>query len=392
MLDLPDRAELLRRGSLKWNGQINPKTGQAADGAWVAEMDFGTPPAVKKTLIQAVEDGVLGYMPRGLVPAALDALRTFYQNRTGMSLSPEHVGLLPDVLSALHALLDLLAKPGAPVVVPTPAYMPFLTIPPSHQHPVIEVPSYQDEKGVWRLDFPALKNACQSGGVLIVCNPWNPVGRALDATELRQLAEIAQEKDTWIFNDEIHFPLVFPGVTHTPLLQVAPEVASRTVTALAASKGWNVAGLKCAQWVITEDGLLSRWRETGEKLGREATPLGVRAARAAYQEDTAWLDEVRTYLAQNASVIEKLVSQHLPALKVSKPEATYLSWWDCDALNLTEAPAKICLEGANVAVNDGKTLGAGLSQCLRFNFATPRPVLEELTERALIALKNRSGN
>lgn len=387
MIDFPSTEQMRQRASLKWNGLINPLTHKPADGAWVAEMDFGTPPEVSRTIISAVEDGVLGYMPRGVPKKALDALRDFYAKRCQWDIDPDSLGLLPDVLSALRAMLDHLAQPDVPVIVPTPSYMPFLTIPGQHGHPVIEVPSIREDDGTYRLNLEGIAKAATPGCVIILCNPWNPVGRAFDADELRAFAQVADHSDAWIFNDEIHFPLTMPGVSHTPLLLAAPEVAQRTVTATAASKGWNVAGLKCAQWIVTDPALRKNLAPALESLGDEATPLGARAAAAAFAKDRAWLDQVRAYVAGNAREVSRIVAQFAPGVAVTRPQATYLTWWDCSALDLGgRIAADICLEDANVGVNAGRTLGKGFEQFIRFNVGTPRPAVTDMAQRIAKAL------
>lgn len=387
MIESLTAAQMHERNSLKWNGIINPKTGEAADGAWVAEMDFGTPPHVAGAMKRFIDNGILGYMPRGLPAQACDALRSFYHDRCAWNLHPDDVGLLPDVLTGLHLLLEHLAQPNVPVIVPTPAYMPFLTIPHQHNHPLITVPSHSDVDGNWSLDFDALAQATTKGSVMVLCNPWNPVGRALSPTELKQFAQIALDNDAWIFNDEIHFPLTFPHVTHTPLLVAAPEVSSRTITATAASKGWNVAGLKCAQWIVTDESLREKWLPVAKPVADHATPIGTVAAREAYTNDRDWLDDVREYVAHNAAAVRNIVSSIEPRITVSNPQATYLTWWDCSTLDLGgRSPADIALEDANVAVNAGHTLGDEYAAYLRFNVATPRPALDDMVARVARAL------
>jgi Bifunctional PLP-dependent enzyme with beta-cystathionase and maltose regulon repressor activities len=201
--------DLRRTGGLKWTG-ITAKDGSPTIGAWVAEMDFGTAPEVASAMKQAIDDGLLGYQPSWIAPRVAEALAEYQRSRFGWDVPAGHIRLAESVLPALHATLDHLVRPGSPVIVPTPAYMPFLTIPGRHDHAVIEVPSLHGEAAgghSWALDLDGIRAGLEAGaGLVVLCNPWNPTGRVLTEQELRDLQALVSGYDALVFSDEIHSP------------------------------------------------------------------------------------------------------------------------------------------------------------------------------------------
>ncbi len=210
-IDLPNPDQLRRTGSLKWTG-ILTADGRPTLGAWVAEMDFGTAPPVAQAMKQAIDDGLLGYQPTWLAPRVAEALAEFEHRRFGWDLPTDDIRLVGSVLPALIATMDHLIRPGAPVIVPTPAYMPFLTLPEQHGHPIIQVPSTR-ERG-WSLDLDGIRAGLEQGaGLVILCQPWNPTGRVLSDGELADVRDLVANYDALVFADEIHSSLVLddPG-------------------------------------------------------------------------------------------------------------------------------------------------------------------------------------
>lgn len=204
-MDFCSAEELRRIGSLKWTG-VKPTDGSDVLGAWVAEMDFGTAPCVEERMTRAIREGLLGYNPRWLAPEVAQATAQFQKKRFGWDLDVDSIRMTPAVLPALEVMIQYLVRPGSAVIVPTPAYMPFLTIPPALGHPVIDVPSLHDDAypGGWTLDLEGIKAGLEAGaGLVILCNPWNPVGRVLTESEMRALQILVSEYDALIFADEI---------------------------------------------------------------------------------------------------------------------------------------------------------------------------------------------
>ncbi|SPT53882.1 Cystathionine beta-lyase PatB [Actinomyces bovis] len=375
--------EVLReRASLKW--ARDPQ----AIGAWVAESDLGTAPAITAVLEQAVQDGAFGYLPPALSAAVAQATANFQARRFGWQVDAADVSLLPDVLCAFAALLDRHSRPGSAVIVPTPAYMPFLTIPSMYGRKCVQVPSRQepgpDGSSAWSLDLDGIAAAMRDGaGVLVLCNPWNPVGRVLSTVELDAVADLACRYGVTVFADEIHGPLVLdPRLQHVPYASRPGADPALTFTATAASKGWNVAGLKCAQ-LIASGGARAKWESSAisRHLAFEASILGAKAAVAALSPDgVAWLDVLRGYLWGNAQVLTHELSE-VPGLTLSCPEGTYLAWLDLTGTRAASDPAGHLLREAQLVVNEGEACGRGYESCCRLNLATSRSILTEMAGR-----------
>lgn len=377
---LPSPDQLRRTGSLKWTG-IQTSDGRPTLGAWVAEMDFATAPPVADAMKRAIDDGLLGYQPTWLPERVAESLAEFQRRRFGWDLDPDHVRLVASVLPALNATMDHLIRPGSPVIVPTPAYMPFLTLPEQHGHPVIQVPSLR-ERG-WSLDLDGIRAGLEQGaGLVVLCDPWNPTGRVLSEQELRDLHDLVSGYDALVFADEIHSPLGLddPGA-FLSYARVAPE---HTVTATAASKGWNIAGLPCGQVILPDDALRERWdRAVGTGIAHEASTLGALGTIAAFAEGDAWQSEVREVLIGN---IDRAVSAVAgTGIDLVRPQATYLTWWGFERAGLPggAAPATLLRDKAGIAANDGSTLGADYAQWARLNLACSPAVADQIVEGVL---------
>jgi cystathionine beta-lyase len=266
--------------------------------------------------------------------------------------------------------------------------MPFLTVPPTLGRQVIEVPMALDgHRHVYDLD--ALDAAFRAGGnLLVLCNPHNPIGRVLTREEMEAVAEVVERHCGRVFSDEIHAPLVYDGQQHVPYASLSDVTATHTVTAVSASKAWNLPGLKCAQLVLSNEADAAHWQEVGLMAEHGASNPGVVAAIAAYEEGGPWLDEVLSYLDSNRRRLGELLAERLPEIGYTPPEGTYLAWLDCRALDLDD-PAAFFLEHAGVAMTDGRACGAVGAGFARYTFATPRPVLEQTVDRMAQALRRR---
>lgn len=374
--------ELRRRGGLKWS--LFP----GAIGSFVAEMDFGTAPAVTQALHAAVDGGAFGYLPPALLAGMSEAYAAWSRDRYGWAVPPERVRPLADVLAGMAAAVEHFSRPGSPVILPTPAYMPFLTLPAVLGREVIEVPMARDGDR-YGYDLDALDAAYRAGGhLLVLCNPHNPIGRVLEPAEMTAVAEVVDRHGGRVFSDEIHAPLVFPGSRHVPYASLDDVTAGHAVTATSASKAWNLPGLKCAQLVLSNSADADLWSRVGLLAEHGASTLGVVANTAAYTGGAGWLDDVLGYLDGNRRLLAELVAEHLPGVGYTPPEGTYLAWLDCRELGLAE-PGAFFLERAGVALTDGVLCGAAGSDHVRLNLATPRPVLAQAVEQMGAALAAR---
>ncbi len=376
--------ELRRRGSMKWT-----RGGPEVIGAFVAEMDFGAAPAIDAALRDVIARADFGYLTEQASAEMARACADWQRDSYGWTVDPARIRPMPDVLKGLEAAITVFSRPGSPVILPTPAYMPFLTVPPWLGREIIQVPMAVSG-GRLVLDLDGIEAAFRAGGhLLVLCNPCNPVGRVYDRGELAAVAEVVHRNGGRVFADEIHAPLVYPGGTHIPYASVRPEAAAHSVTATAASKGWNLPGLKCAQMILTNDADAAAWAGQGFMLEHGASTPGVRATIAAYRHGAAWLSDVVGYLDAGRRLLAGLLAEHLPGVGYRMPEGTYLAWLDCRDLGIDGSAAEFFLAKAQVLVTDGAACGEAGRGHVRLNFATPRPILTEIVRRMAGAVRDR---
>jgi cystathionine beta-lyase len=384
LTDLITADELRRRGSLKWT-----RGGQEVIGAFVAEMDFGAAPAIEQALRDAIARADFGYLSEHAIAEMAQACADWQQASYGWTVDPARIRPLPDVLKGLEAAISVFSRPGSPVILPTPAYMPFLTIPPWLGREIIQVPMIMSD-GRLVLDLDGIDAAFLAGGhLLVLCNPCNPVGRVYTRDELAAVAEVVDSNAGRVFADEIHAPLIYPGGTHIPYASVSARAAGHCLTATSASKGWNLPGLKCAQLILTNEADVATWTEQGFFLEHGASTPGVRATVAAYRGGRAWLQDVAGYLDGSRELLARLLAERLPTVGYRPPEGTYLAWLDCRALGIDGSPAEFFHAKAQVLLTDGVACGAAGAGHVRLNFATPRPILAEIIRRMADAVHGR---
>jgi cystathionine beta-lyase len=361
---------LRRRGTIKWS-LYEPDV----IACWVAEMDFFTAPAVRAAVLDAVEVEGFGYPTRDEMNGLPEALAHFMVLRYGWTVDPSRVHTLPDVLKGVELAIRHYSPEDSTIILPTPAYMPFFELPRVTRRPLVEVPVIE-EGDAYRLDLEGIERGfAAGGGVLVLCNPYNPLGRSFSKPELSELAEVVDRHGGRVVADEIHAPLTYPGGSHIPYASLSDVTAAHTITVTSASKGWNLPGLKCAQVIITNDADEERWRSLSILDLHGASTVGIAANVAAYRLGVPWLDAVVEYLDGNRRWVAELLASHLPSVRYTPPEAGYLAWFDCRALELDAEPADYFLEKARVATNAGPAFGVVGAGHLRFNFATSRAML-----------------
>lgn len=372
--------ELRASGALKWNAFPD------CIGAFVAEMDFGIAPEVAAALRGALDRGQVGYLGDGLVGELAAACSDWHASRYGWVPDPARIKPLPDVLTGLELALRHLLPAGTKVLLPTPNYMPFLPLLRMLGHEAVQVPMLQAPGG-WEFDFDALDAAFAGGaGLAILCNPHNPLGRVFTREELARFSEVAARHGARVFCDEIHGPLTFSPHRHVPYASLGEEAARQAITATSASKGWNLAGLKCAQIILTNDDDLAAWRAMHPLAGHATSTPGVIANVAAYRQGGPWLDSVLAYLEGNRDLLGATLAARMPRIGYAPPEGTYLAWLDCRGLGLP-VPAKQLFRRAGVALTDGAECGEAGAGFVRFNFALPRPILREALDRMAEAIQ-----
>ena len=383
-IDATTVAMLRARGSFKWAAP-----GPDGFGAAVAEMDFGAAPPILDALAGLSADANFGYLPPLLADELASACAEFMRRRYGWDVDPALIHNVPDVIKALEITITHFSRPGSPVILPTPAYMPFLVVPGFLGREIIQV-RMRDADGFFTFDLDAIDDAFRAGGhLLIFCNPYNPLGRVFTSAEMTQLTEVVEKHGGRVFADEIHGPLVYPGRRHIPYASTSDAAASHTLTATSASKAWNLPGLKCAEVILTNEPDQKRWEQMGFLASHGASNPGVVANIAAFRHGGAWLDEVLAYLDDSRHLLADLLSQLLPRVRYRPPDGTYLAWFNCTAMDLPHSPGELVIDRAHVTVVDGPAFGEGGAGAFRFNFATPQSIVTEMVERVAAALNSR---
>ena len=356
--------------------------------SFIAETDFSLSPAIRAALFAAVDAGDCGYAH----PSNLgEVFSRFAARRFSWPVSAEQVFAVPDVMAGVIECLRALSPPKSAVVINPPVYPPFFWTLANGERPIVEVPLLHDtESGRWSLDFAGLERAFAADvGAYLLCSPHNPVGRVWTADELQRIAGLAARYRVHVVVDEIHAPLTLPGAAFVPYLTVAgPEHASVAVTS--ASKAWNIAGLKCALVVAGSAPAASTVRLHLETLRTEIHDrigqLGVIASVAAFEDQSDWLDLLLAHLDRNRLLVAQLLDRDIPAARYALPEATYLAWIDCSALELGPDPAKHFLKAGRVALGRGLDFGAPGKSFVRLNFGTSSAILTETVARMARAL------
>jgi cystathionine beta-lyase len=353
---------------------------------WVADMDFLSPEPVIRALRERVEHGVFGYPcePDELRQVIIDRLAQKYQ----WTVNPEDVLIMPGVVNGVNLASQAIAKPGDGVLIQTPVYPPFFGASQHARAISQQVELVRAANGSYSIDFDQFEQAITGQTrIFILCNPHNPVGRAFRADELEKMAEICLRLGVIICSDEIHCDLVFSGHRHFPIAALNPEIAQNTITLMAPSKTYNIAGLSCSFAVIQNKELRRTFLGASRGLISMVNILGQVAALAAFKESQSWLDELLCYLEANRDFLYEYVKNEFPGISMGLPEATYLAWLDCRQLDLQgQSPHDFFLEKGRVAMNKGEDFGSSSRGFVRLNFGCPRPMLVEALERMKKAL------
>jgi cystathionine beta-lyase len=381
----PDLASLLQHKSEKWTGfarDVLPLP--------VAEMDFPVAEPIKKILHAMVDASDLGYL--GSIPEMGTSFAHFAQERWNWEVDPLQVRIGTDVGVAVVEILRVIAKPGDKVLINSPVYQNFYNWLVETGMEKVDVPftrtgSDEGSNNPWELNWPEIESAYASGiKVHMICSPHNPLGRIYTKEELLRFVGLAKKYNVIIISDEIHAPLTFKDSVFIPTLALGPDAESVCITVTAASKGWNIAGLKCAIIITQNEEMKEKMTHLPFALHYRASLPGAYASAIAFKEGGIWLDTVIAILDQNRYLIQDLLAATLPSVKYHIPQNGDLAWLDLTALNLGEDPGATLIERGKVAFNSGHFYAPQTSQYVRLNFATSPEIITEAIHRIRKAL------
>jgi cystathionine beta-lyase len=379
----PNLAELQTHRSEKWRGfpaDVLPLP--------VAEMDFPVAQPIRDLLAEMVAKSDLGYL--GSIPELGQGFAHFAGTRWNWEVDPLQVRAATDVGVAVVEILRVFTQPGDSILLSSPVYHNFYNWINETKLNLVDVPferTGDESNNPWEINWDGIEKAYASGlKVHILCSPHNPLGRIYSNEELLRLVALAKRYEVLIISDEIHAPLTYKDKSFTPMLSLGKEAEEVSITVTAASKGWNIAGLKCAIIVTQNEALKSKLDSMPIAVHYRASLLGGFATAIAFAEGGVWLDSVIENLDHNRRMIKELLSSQLPSVRYHLPDNSYLAWLDLEALNLGEDPSITLLEKGRVAFNAGHTYGKQCSQYVRLNFATSPTIVTEAIHRIARAI------
>jgi cysteine-S-conjugate beta-lyase len=373
-----DLDRLRRRRSEKW--RLHPPD---VLPAFIAEMDYDLAEPVLAALRSAIDLSDCGYANAAGLG---EAFARFAAARHGWAVDPGWVHLIPDIMAGVEAVLLLTTEPGDGVVINTPVYPPFFAHIANAGRRVVEVPLARGD-GSWELDFGALEAAFAAGARgYLLCSPHNPTGRVFSAADLGRIGSLADRYGVTVISDEIHASLTLPGARHTPFVSLSGAAAERGVTLASASKAFNVAGLKAAVAVAGSASMQRTLDRLPAACQYGAGLPGVLASEAAWSSGDDWLDALIRQLDHVRAEFGRLLGQRLPAARYVPPEASYLAWVDCSALDLGPEPAEVFLRRGRVALGRGLDFGAPGDGFVRVTIGTSSALLAGIVDRMAAAV------
>lgn len=385
MSDFAKPIDRVHSDSIKWN-----KYPLDVIPLWVADMDFASPEPVLAALSERVAHGVFGYGSdsKRLTELIVERLRRSY----GWHVAPEDVVFLPGVVPGFNLACLAFAADTERVVVQSPVYPLLLHAPFETGRSGAEVGFVREPDGTYSIDWDEFDATLSDAARLfILCNPQNPIGRVFRREELLRMADVCLRAGAIICSDEIHCDLVYPGHVHVPIASLDPEIAQHTITLMAPSKTYNLAGLQCSFAIIQNEQLRRRFIGAARGLLTHVNTLGCTAAVAAYRHGHPWLEEVLGYLRENRDLVLSVLRNEMPEIQVATPEGTYLAWLDCSRCARVDQPYQFFLEHARVALGDGRQFGVSGKRHVRLNFACRRELLLEALARMRSALELARG-
>jgi len=349
---------------------------------WVADMDFEVPQPIKEAIVKRAEHGIFGYsMPQ---ESYYEAIINWEKRRHGWAIEKEWITFTPGIVPAVHMLVRALAQPGDKVIVQTPVYYPFFNAI-INNGCQIEKNSLKLQNKKYIMDFEDLERKVKDprARLLILCSPHNPVGRVWNREELVRLGALCVENDVTVISDEIHCDLIFKGHKHRPFAALDTRFTQNSITCIAPSKTFNLAGLQTSAVITPNADIRARFTNVLVSDGlMMPSPFGITALEAAYNHGEPWLEQLMDYLSRNVDFLVRFVEERLPMVEVIKPEGTYLVWLDFRKLGIDPHTLEdLMLKKAKVWLDEGYIFGREGKGFERINVACPRSLLKQGLQR-----------
>jgi len=362
-----------RRGtaSLKWDVEEQELP------MWVADMDFQTAPEIMAAIRERADHGIFGYT---VVPDAwYKAIQDWWKKRHGFLIEKEWLLFSTGVVPAISSIVRKMTTAGENIVIQTPVYNVFFNSIRNNGRNVLESRLRWDN-GQYRIDFEDLEEKFKNPQttMMILCNPHNPIGKIWDRETLERVGELAYKHHVLVLSDEIHCDLTDPGHEYIPFASVSEMCRKNSITCIAPTKTFNLAGLQTAAVAVPDENLrhkVNRGLNTDEVA--EPNVFAITAAVAAFTKGEAWLEELRSYLKANKDYVREYLALEIPEITAVPSDATYLLWLDCRKLiGDSTMLCRFIRSDSGLYLSDGKDYGNGQSH-LRMNVACPREQLRE---------------
>lgn len=349
---------------------------------WVADMDFQVAPEIRTAIEERAAHGVFGY---SIVPKEWYlAYMSWWERRHGFSMEKEWLVFCTGTIPAISSMVRRLTTVGENVLVQTPVYNHFFTSVVNNGRNIVENPLRYDGN-LYHMDFEDLERKLSDAQttLMILCNPHNPVGRIWSREELGQVGELCRKYHVTVISDEIHCDLTSPGKEYIPFASVSESCRNHSITCMAPTKAFNLAGLQTAAVAVPNPNLRHKvWRGLNTDEVAEPNSFAVEAAVAAFTKGEAWLDALRVYIQENKNYVENFLKKEVPQIRPVPSEATYLLWLDCRKMQgcATEF-TQYLREYTGLYLSEGRQYGESGSPFIRMNIACPRSRVEDGMKR-----------
>ena len=343
---------------------------------WIADMDFKTPPFIVETIRKRLEHEVLGYTFTN--SSWKPAIQNWVSRRYGWDVSSGEIGFVGGIVPAISFALQCFTAPGDKVLIQPPVYPPYHNVTKELGRTLVTNP-LKLVNGQLEVDFADFEEKVKGCKLFLLCNPHNPCGRVWSKDELQRMCDICVQNNVLIVSDEIHCDMTFKGFTHTPFATVSEDAKNNSITFMAASKTFNIAGLKSSYHIIQNDGLRRQYNDFLRKNELDSAHLFATAPVAtAYNEGDEWLSQMLEYVEANIDYMEDFLKANMPKLNMIRPQASFLVFLDARGLGLPhDELVRFFIREAKVGMNDGATFGEGGSGFMRMNLGCPRSVLKK---------------
>lgn len=355
---------------------------------WVADMDFLTAPCVMEALKDRLEQGIFGYTTR---PSSYnESIVNWLDNRFNWKINQEWLMFSPAVITSISLLIQNLTQKNDKIMIQEPVYSPFHSIVESNERNLVISPLVKLDDGSYVMDYEDIEAKIKDVKVFILCNPHNPVGRVWTREELTRLGEICLKHNVLVISDEIHSDIILKNHKHTPFASISKEFRENTITCMAPTKTFNLAGLQSSFLVISNPYYYEVMDKAFSRLDiKRNNAFSLVATEAAYNYGEDWLYELIKYIEDNVDFAIDYIKNHIPQLKVKKPEGTYLLWVDFSNLNVDKKDLKNALiNKGRIALSDGSSFGIGGDGYYRINLACPRSMVLEGLKRIEFAINS----